>query len=94
MRFFLLFVLVFLFSASCKRKDSSDDVPKIQKNSAFKPLCGEHGGLVPCASGSPACGTKPGSGELKVYCIDEDDTILSETPKCTVGVRPICWTGV
>lgn len=84
MRFMLLFMLVFLSSTGCKRKSASDDAPKIQKNSAFKPVCGEHGELVPCASGSPACGTKPGSGELKVYCIDEDDTILPETPKCTV----------
>lgn len=54
--------------------------PKIQKNSAFTPDC--DGGPIVCQSGNPACGTKPGSGDLKVYCIDTDDTILETAAYC------------
>ena len=71
MKFSLLLMLLFLFSTNCGRL--------IQKNSAFKPVCGNAiGNYASCDGGNPTCGTAPGSGNLEAYCIDGDDTILKE----------------
>ena len=87
MKFSLLLMLLFLFSTNCGRfkrdKESDDDIPKeteipkIQKNSAFVPVCGDTV-IAWCDGDNPACGTVRGSGNLKAYCIDEDDTVLGE----------------
>ena len=81
-------IIASLFSISCNKN-------KLQKNSAFKPVCEanfsvSNPGSVTCTSGSSACGTKFGSGTMNVYCIDESDTILT-TAKCSNGdVQPVC----
>ena len=54
---------------------------KIQKNSSFKPHCEEKDHLssqILCNVGKPSCGTRPGSGELVAYCINDDDRILGQ----------------
>lgn len=52
---------------------------KIQKNSNFQATCTNLGSKsdVKCTEGTPACGTKPGSATISVYCIDLNDNILS-----------------
>ena len=62
--------------SSCK-DDSDDTQNKIQKNSTFQPVCdGLESRFVTCPEGAPACGTEPGSGEIKVHCINRDDVIV------------------
>ena len=84
-------MILFLFSTNCGRfkRDKESDTskkPKIQKNSNFRPACGDVKlGYVKswCSSGGePACGTESGSGNLRVYCIDKDDTILKGKASC------------
>ena len=83
-----LLVLLSLCLISCglfNRDTKNNDNPKIQKNSAFKPKCKRQTKdffSVDCSSGSPACGTTSGSGDLRVYCIDKDDIISDESPFC------------
>ena len=98
MKFTLLFVLLFLFSTNCglfkrdkKAEDASSEKSKIQKSSAFEPRCPNKGYFfvsVKCSSGNPACGTVPGSGNLEIYCIDNNDTILDASPFCCVHGEP------
>lgn len=82
-----LFVLLSLFSfllVGCK--DTGD---KIQKNSDYRPAC-SNGSLASCIKSNPACGTESGSGEIKIYCIDDDDTILNLSPYCGNHSNPSC----
>ena len=76
-------------SGSEKPKHTESEKPKIQKNSAFSPRCHEGDGYAECDDGNPACGTQPGSGELRVYCIDTDDSILG-TASCGRGRPSYC----
>ena len=84
-----LILISLFFISGCKyKKDGKEDQEKeegnkIQKNSAFKPAC-QSSNTVICNTGSPACGTEPGAGELKIYCIDENDIILSDQPICGI----------
>lgn len=88
MKIIILLMLCSLFTiTSCKNKKAATEAPeesnKIQKNSAFKAACQSHH-IIKCKTGNPACGTKPGEGELKVYCIDGNDIILSNQPICGI----------
>ena len=88
MKLITLLILFSLFAVtSCKNKkaqiDEKEEGNKIQKNSAFKPAC-QSSKTVTCNTGNPACGTEPGAGELKIYCIDENDIILSDQPICGI----------
>ena len=67
----------------CKREEV-EEVLKIQKNSSFKAICkGPEDTLseVICSVKStiPACGTIPGSTEVKAYCIDRNDIIINNS---------------
>ena len=64
----------------CKR----EEVLKIQKNSSFKAICKgpeDTSSEVICSVKStiPACGTIPGSTEVKAYCIDQNDIIINNS---------------
>ena len=84
-----LILISLFFISGCKyKKDGKEDQEKedgnkIQKHSAFKPTCQSHN-TVTCKIGNPACGTKPGEGGLTVYCIGENDIILSNQPLCGI----------
>ena len=114
--FILLIItfVIFLFFTGCDRSPPwIDEKPKekpkeklikIQKNSSFRPSCSEENNVLPvCEKGWPACGTHPGSGVLRVYCIDKDDIIFKDDlesegnlemqmlhAKCSENIVPFC----
>lgn len=65
-----------------ENKDTTQNSLKIQKNNSFEATCESITSDL-CSTGNPACGTKLGEGVLKVYCIDDKDTILFISPKCS-----------
>ena len=95
MKFTLLFVLLFLFSTSCglfNRKTAGKS--EIQKSNEYQPVC-EQPSQVPsyevkCSSGQPICGTRSGSDDIKVYCIDENNEILTEKVSCCTSHDGSC----
>lgn len=84
-------------------EDSLPLKTEIQKVPQFVPVCFADGfspdneaaarkdALCPDNSNlKPACGTVPGSGELKAYCIDSNDLILSEAICSSKGLELKC----
>ena len=71
-------------------------VSKLQKNSGFQVFCvGPAADLGPinCPQGSsPACGTHLGSGDVRPFCIEGDDAIVSDSfdSICEKGQSATC----
>ena len=80
-KFILLLLLFSLSHVSCENGDKGDaevEEVKIQKDNFYYPDCSLLNYLVACSKGSPVCGSKPGEYRLKVFCIDENNVILTE----------------
>ena len=75
-------------------------VSKLQKNSGFQVFCvgrtaatAGNLGSINCPQGSsPACGTSPGSGDVRPHCIEGDDAIVfhSFDNICEKGYSATC----
>ena len=81
----ILVALPFFIGSSCDNKNANESAAvTIQQNNSFIGICDHLFSLstspisLNCPNGKPICGTKPGQNELKVYCIDANDVLLSE----------------
>lgn len=102
----LLMLFFFVFSLSgCKK--SNETKYKIQKYSTFQPVCEKSKSARCCiknthikceteGTGNPVCGTKPGEGKIKAYCIGINDDIIREIEEVRCGEKkysggePVC----
>ena len=82
---YLLLLLLLLFNTNCTNNKEEEQLQILQKNSTFNPICkGYSTPPSPTCSdnATAACGTVPGSIDMLAYCIDSNDNILDQKPKC------------
>lgn len=84
MKLIIILVVLPFFVGSCDKGTKEPDPIKIQQNNSLTPICDHLFSLstlpiiLNCPKGKPVCGTKSGQNEIKGYCIDANDVLLSE----------------
>ena len=85
MKLIIILIVLPFFVGSCDHKDANELATiTIQQNNSFIGICDHLFSLstlpilLNCPKGKPVCGTKPGQNEIKGYCIDESNNLLSE----------------
>ena len=83
MKLIIILIVLPLFVGSCDNKNTTKTATiTIQQNNSFIATCDHLFSTLPillnCPNGKPVCGTKPGQNELKGYCVDANDVLLSE----------------